>query len=268
MQYTFQHPSSISHRGVFWLRLRIPRLFLPLLCILMLLAAGCSAGAGARGDSALAIDESVGPADFAAMATGSWQIRDENQRGMVLLGGLLAYDMTTTEKIDGRAVAEKRISAGPLWIAGTTETRALQPEAQESHGNWFFPFWRYRVENGKKTLYPLMVIPIPMGKAETSQLVEYDDSDAPWQDPNVLPEDPITPDTEASYGEIASIEPVAGLSPAQAQTYRLRQGDTLWSLAVRFYGDGHRYRDILVANQTTIPDVEAIPIGTTILLPR
>ncbi|MGE4602311.1 MAG: LysM peptidoglycan-binding domain-containing protein, partial [Planctomycetota bacterium] len=47
-----------------------------------------------------------------------------------------------------------------------------------------------------------------------------------------------------------------------------RQGDTLWSLAVRFYGDGHRYRDILVANQTTIPDVEAIPIGTTILLPR
>ncbi len=269
MQKTIQHSLSIAGDGVFWLRRSTLRFMFLVLCSgLILLAAGCISAPESRSDSALTIDESVGPADYAAMATGSWQIRNEDQRGMALLGGLLAYDMTTTEKVDGHAVAEKRISAGPLWIAGTTETRALQPEAEQSHGNWFFPFWRYRVENGKKTLYPLMVIPIPLGKVETSSLAEFDESDAPWEDPNALPEDLDVPETEASYGEIANLEQATGLNPTQRETYRIRQGDTLWSLAVRFYGDGQRYRDILGANRATLPNLEAISVGTTIILPE
>ncbi|MAW77316.1 MAG: hypothetical protein CMJ95_08030 [Planctomycetes bacterium] len=268
MQTTDQRFFPTSHHGVVAFRFHIVRFLLFSICIgLLFFSAGCSSAPENRNDSALDIDESVGPADIAAMATGSWQIRNENQRGMALLGGLLAYDMTTTEKIDGLAMTEKRVSAGPLWLAGKTESRALQPGGEEGHGNWFFPFWRYQVKDGKKTLYPLMVIPIPMGKAATSEMVEFDDSDAPWEDPNVVTEDVIAPETEASYGEIASIEPSPLASPL-SETYRIRHGDTLWSLAVRFYGDGKRYRDILSANRSTITDVEEISIGTTIVLPR
>jgi len=164
-------------------------------------------------------------------------------------------------------MCEKRISAGPLWLAGKTETRALEPGGDEGHGNWFFPFWRYRVENGKKTLYPLMVIPIPMGTTARSELVEIDESDAPWDDPGLVTEEVLAPETEASYGEVTSLESTPVIDPT-SETYKIRHGDTLWSLAVRFYGDGKRYRDILAANRTSIPNVEDIAIGTTIVLPR
>ena len=117
-----------------------------------------------------------------------------------------------------------------------------------------------------------MVIPIPMGKTTTSEFTEYDNLDAPWEE-----DTPIAPDTPASYGEIADLDTATDLSTvalnsgvidSAGSTYRLRQGDTLWSLAVRFYGDGKRYHDILAANSTTIPNMNAMPIGATIVLPR
>lgn len=268
MQKFDQRFVSSSRPDVVEFRSQIVKVFLPLVCLgIVLLSSGCSSAPDNRNESALNIDESVGPADLAAMATGSWQVRNDEQRGMALLGGLLSYDMITTEKVDGLATTEKRISAGPLWLAGKTESRSLRPGGEDGHGNWLFPFWRYRVENGKKTLYPLMVIPIPMGKTATSELVEIDESDAPWEDPNLVTEEPIAPETDASYGEVAEFDPAPLVSPA-AETYRIRHGDTLWSLAVRFYGDGKRYRDILAANRTNISNVEDISIGTTILLPR
>ena len=142
MQTTDQRFFPTSHHGVVAFRFHIVRFLLFSICLgLLFFSAGCSSAPENRNDSALAIDESVGPADIAAMATGSWQIRNENQRGMALLGGLLAYDMTTTEKLDGLAMTEKRVSAGPLWLAGKTESRALQPGGEEGHGNWFFPFF-------------------------------------------------------------------------------------------------------------------------------
>ena len=122
----------ISRHGVDGFRFRIVKFFLPFLCLcLLLFSVGCSSAPENRSDSALTIDESVGPADLAAMATGSWQVRNDDQRGMALLGGLLAYDMTTTEKVNGLATTEKRISAGPLWLAGKTETRALEAGGEE-----------------------------------------------------------------------------------------------------------------------------------------
>ena len=52
------------------------------------------------------------------------------------------------------------------------------------------------------------------------------------------------------------------------RTYRLRQGDTLWSLSKRFYGTGQRWRDLVSANPSRFDDIHSIRVGTTILIPR
>jgi len=47
--------------------------------------------------------------------------------------------------------------------------------------------------------------------------------------------------------------------------YTVRQGDTFWSIAVAFFGNGNRYRDILSANGLTDPG--GLQAGTTIIIP-
>ena len=65
------------------------------------------------------------------------------------------------------------------------------------------------------------------------------------------------------------IEPVISEAIAQApNTYQIRKGDTLWSLAVRFYGDGHRYPDLLAANRGTLADPSQMTVGSTIVIPN
>lgn len=221
---------------------------------------GCTSAPVGRGE---AIGTAIGPADVAAMAAGTWQMRTEKQQGMAVLGGLLAYDMTTTNQVEGIDVARERISAGPLWIAGTTESRALTDAGEESHGNWFFPFWRYREVNGERTLYPLMVIPIPLGSSRPSDLADLDPI-APWDatavdtNPAAIPPEPAQ---VSSNTDLPIVDPLA-------RTYRLRQGDTLWSLSSRFYGNGQRWRDIVTANPAIIADIHSMAIGTTIVIPR
>jgi len=63
--------------------------------------------------------------------------------------------------------------------------------------------------------------------------------------------------------------PAPGLTAPPAaptpRTHTVCKNDTLWSLAVRYLGDGQRWREIAALN----PDVKpkAIPIGTKLLIP-
>lgn len=66
--------------------------------------------------------------------------------------------------------------------------------------------------------------------------------------------------------------PAAGPEPIDAQsdsgttsTYTIRKGDTLWSLAEQFYGDGQRWVDIRRANPGLEPTNMAV--GQEITLP-
>ena len=213
------------------------------------------------------------PADVGAMMTGSWYVENDDRRGMATLGGLLSYDMTTSQKISGQKVGEDRVSAGPLWIAGRTESRATTADGTDGKSNWFFPFWRYREVDGKRTLYPLMVIPIPLGSVEPRSAITIEEDFDPWAGvaESTVVEDYVveeyTPDPVISAAQITDTNPIQNSSPAEI-TYKIRKGDTLWSLAVRFYGDGQRYADLLAANRGTLANPNDMRVGSTIVIPQ
>ncbi len=62
------------------------------------------------------------------------------------------------------------------------------------------------------------------------------------------------------------IEPAPAPAPTVAgRTYTVQPKDTLWSIAVRQYGNGQKWRDIAAANN--IVDPARLPVGATIVLP-
>lgn len=58
------------------------------------------------------------------------------------------------------------------------------------------------------------------------------------------------------------VEPSGG-----AQTYTMKPGDTLYTLARRYYGDGKLWTKIFEANKDKIRDVHDIPVGTMLVIP-
>jgi len=56
-------------------------------------------------------------------------------------------------------------------------------------------------------------------------------------------------------------------SDQEVRTYRVREGDTLVSIARRLYGDGRRYRDIFEANRDQLKGPNALPVGVLLVLP-
>ena len=53
--------------------------------------------------------------------------------------------------------------------------------------------------------------------------------------------------------------------PQAVNKYTVRRGDTLWSIALRTYGDGHRWRDIIAANPGLDP--KKLRVGQTLVMP-
>ena len=80
---------------------------------------------------------------------------------------------------------------------------------------------------------------------------------------------------EAGPGEPAvqvQEEPAPAVPPqpeatASSQTYTMKAGDTLYSLARRFYGDGKLWTKIYEANKDKIRDVSDIPVGMVLVIP-
>ncbi len=64
----------------------------------------------------------------------------------------------------------------------------------------------------------------------------------------------------------AADEPLEPVSPA-GRTYVVRKGDTLFSLARRFYNDERRWRDIWQANRDKLPDPNRLAVGMTLIIP-
>jgi nucleoid-associated protein YgaU len=69
---------------------------------------------------------------------------------------------------------------------------------------------------------------------------------------------------ETVVAPIPAPEPPSG---APMSTYTLRQGDTLWDVAKKFYGKGAMWKVIADANKDVLPRPEHPAIGVTIRIP-
>jgi len=63
-----------------------------------------------------------------------------------------------------------------------------------------------------------------------------------------------------------SISPT--LSQVPQKTYIMLENESLWDVAVREYGDGFRYTDIVEANPEVITNPDFVPPGTKIVIPE
>ena len=52
-----------------------------------------------------------------------------------------------------------------------------------------------------------------------------------------------------------------------AQVYKVVRGDSLWKIAIQFYGDGQRWRDIYDANRDIIADPRLLRTGWELRIP-
>jgi len=73
---------------------------------------------------------------------------------------------------------------------------------------------------------------------------------------------------EGSDWQPAAMPHALQFSPeARARPYRLRDGDTLESLAERFLGDTRRAEEIFQANRQVLVHPDLLPVGKTIMIP-
>lgn len=82
----------------------------------------------------------------------------------------------------------------------------------------------------------------------------------------------LAPFVSAAPGWQATLAPATPLStplpPADnsgSQSYTIQAGDTLWSIATKFYGNGSKYTLIQQANN--LPDNAILQVGSTLIIP-
>ncbi len=67
--------------------------------------------------------------------------------------------------------------------------------------------------------------------------------------------------------DAAPVPPVDPSDQSAARTHRVVSGDTLFSLAKKYYGDTNQYRRIYYANRNRISNPRNIPVGMKLIIP-
>ncbi len=129
----------------------------------------------------------------------------------------------------------------------TTKNRAVSTPPKKS-SNFFSDFFRFGESYSSLVLGIIVVI------AVAALLVTFTRSRL------MNPENQEQQDISATQTEEASETPVAG------STYVVSEGDDLWSISEKAYGDGYMWNEIAQANNLTNPD--NVPAGTELQLPE
>jgi len=113
--------------------------------------------------------------------------------------------------------------------------------------------------------------------APVNRLLVPTDQTAAFQppvNPVVRDVDPASPITMAPLSPRQAVAepaaPPAASPPPPAEAARLHvvvKGDTLFSLAQRYYNDRSRWRDIYAANRDQMPNENALRLGMTLKIP-
>jgi nucleoid-associated protein YgaU len=85
------------------------------------------------------------------------------------------------------------------------------------------------------------------------------------------PTSPFEPPPSSSFGAPSSSDPFGGTSsfgaPSGGKTYKIQEGDSLWSIAQRHYKDGTKWERIRDANKDKLGEGKFLKVGTEIVIP-
>ncbi|MFI9510415.1 LysM peptidoglycan-binding domain-containing protein [Nocardia sp. NPDC052566] len=181
------------------------------------------------------------------------RVGEELGLGQSLTGG--AY--TLTLQPDGNLVLSEP-SGNVVWATQTHDQHVERAVLQDD-GN--FVLYKgdgaaWSTETNGKDADRLQV------QADRNVVLYGKDGSALWSS-GTQTDDPL-PAPEPAAAAPAAHEEVPPPPPA-AQTYTVEPGDTLWSIAERFYGDGNRYQEI--ANASGIDNPDAINVGQVLTIP-
>lgn len=151
---------------------------------------------------------------------------------------------------------------------GANDQRALV-QAALAHGAKTFYLWDYHFARLETALVDELVhiikeaVPMPLPDPSTP-------SPAPSPSPIPQPEPGPLPPPPTPQPEPGPLPPPPAPTPAPQPApieYRVVSGDSLWSIAQHFYGDGALYMTIFQANHTLIRNPDMIQTGWTLTIP-
>lgn len=107
---------------------------------------------------------------------------------------------------------------------------------------------------------------------ETKELAEAEPTAELTPESEAIPTTKPSPTIEEQVGEIAG-EEITKTPATGVQTYAVERGDTLWEIAVHFYGDGTKWHKIYDANPLSIYSVDGrefplIHAGNLLMIPE
>lgn len=133
------------------------------------------------------------------------------------------------------------------------------------------------IEAGQEITIPVVEVrdPLALGEVETTPEptlepeTEVDETASPeptaepTEEPTSSPTMSPTPEPTEEPEEVMEEQVETDI---EGESYTVVAGDTLWDIAVRAYGDGHRWTDIASANELVNPNL--IHPGNVFILPR
>lgn len=146
------------------------------------------------------------------------------------------------------------------------ENEQLKAELATLRGGVAMPPTRSRATLNDPSLYPRVETAAPRAFVQTP--AEPSDSPVslapePAPDPSSVPTQP----TPVPGQPIRALPTKPGVSTASARRHIVVKGDTLFSLAQKYYGNRSRWRDIYAANRDLLPSENSLRLGMEIRIP-
>ena len=121
----------------------------------------------------------------------------------------------------------------------------------------------------------MMALLIPLAgcqEPQTEEDVQEPEAQSAMMQPDYYTTDPAAANTENSFAETYPVHQAEPSTTNQtalgaATTHMVAKGDTLFSLARRYYSDQRRWKDIWEANRNTVPDPNVIRVGQELVIP-
>lgn len=180
----------------------------------------------------------------------------------LLKGDALTSDngaYTVTLQDDGNLVLAARGKA--LWSTKTAGQGIERAELQ-SDGNFVLyagdkPLWHTGTA-GKKD--------VRLTIQDDRNFVLYSGKGAAWSSGTDTDAPPPPAEAAPAPAEPAPAPAEPAPAPAAPRTYTVAEGDTLWAIAERFYGDGAKFPKIAEASGVANPDL--INVGQVLTIPE